>query len=455
MLDLTSPDVWPSTLNKIGAWAKQPYIREGYLSLFDAACLMAKEGYGGLLTEQARDSKYCSKATQVEIHGYFSVLRQATQGAGTLEGYVPVKKWVNGQEQSVYPLKAFRAFVLRTGQGDGRYFENTCTQSEKALALRVVSCGASGAWDVGGESEPPFGICDSDMAETVDEFNFYTESSIEGLDEEISLFSVQEAVIEMLNLDPDHLWKDRWDGKEFFRFEGVADALESALLESVYQDLNRYAFTFMDEIFPNPFNKGDKIDAKFSRYAFYQWWADHPYGLPCPKWFQDLRLDDVPFPDDEASISTVVTIAPPLPADSMKPSPVSSAPSLSDESREVEPPEDEGGNVAPDDMEIVPGVSVGNIRTMIDPESSVYCPRLLAAIKTKIFLMPREASTLTRETVYARYAREESVRFLKELGVVSSKDKSKNPEPADLDKNAVGRILSRAHKNKDGRPGNC
>lgn len=46
MLDLDGPDVWPSTLTKIGEWQRQSYVREGFLTPFDAACFMASEGYG-------------------------------------------------------------------------------------------------------------------------------------------------------------------------------------------------------------------------------------------------------------------------------------------------------------------------------------------------------------------------------------------------------------------------
>lgn len=129
--------------------------------------------------------------------------------------------------------------------------------------------------------------------------------------------------------------------------------------------------------------------------------------------------------------------------------PVTAAPSQQDECREVE---SAPVAAAPDDMEVVPGVTVGNLRAMIDEKSSAYCPRLLAAIQTKIALMPRE-SVLRNDTVYERYAKTESVSRLKALGVVNPKDKSRNPDPADLDVNAVARILCRKHKKKEGHPG--
>lgn len=160
--------------------------------------------------------------------------------------------------------------------------------------------------------------------------------------------------------------------------------------------------------------------------------------------FKDfLRAEGMPMPDFWKD----------GPGTALKPAPaaypVTAAPSQQDECREVE---SALVAAAPDDMEVVPGVTVGNLRAMIDEKSSAYCPRLLAAIQTKIALMPRE-SVLRNDTVYERYAKTESVSRLKALGVVNPKDKSRNPDPADLDVNAVARILCRKHKKKEGHPG--
>lgn len=160
--------------------------------------------------------------------------------------------------------------------------------------------------------------------------------------------------------------------------------------------------------------------------------------------FKDfLRAEGLPMPDFWKD----------GPGTALKPAPaaypVTAAPSQQDECREVE---SAPVAAAPDDMEVVPGVTVGNLRAMIDEKSSAYCPRLLAAIQTKIALMPRE-SVLRNDTVYERYAKTESVSRLKALGVVNPKDKSRDPDPADLDVNAVARILCRKHKKKEGHPG--
>lgn len=83
--------------------------------MFDAACLMAAEGYGGIF-------ETCSKATQNEILGLNEALERSVDDRRALEGYLPVNRFVNGEYQDVYPLIAFKYWAERTGYGDGRYF---------------------------------------------------------------------------------------------------------------------------------------------------------------------------------------------------------------------------------------------------------------------------------------------------------------------------------------------
>lgn len=134
MLDLSGPDVWPSTIAKVGEWSRQPYVREGFLTLFDAACLMAAEGYGGIF-------ETCSKATQNEILGIREALERAVDGVGSLEGYSPVNRLVEGKNQDVYPLIAFKHWAERTGCGDGRYFAKATAPGGSAPTGGVPSAG--------------------------------------------------------------------------------------------------------------------------------------------------------------------------------------------------------------------------------------------------------------------------------------------------------------------------
>ena len=103
-----------------------------------------------------------------------------------------------------------------------------------------------------------------------------------------------------------------------------------------------------------------------------------------------------------------------------------------------------------DEHEIVPGITVGDVRAMIDANSPAYCPRLLAAIQTKKDLMPNEA-LMENESAYNRMAKRKATPILMKLGVENPKEKGK---PADLDVNAVGRVLCRTRKKLEGRPKN-
>lgn len=142
MLDLSGPDVRPITRAKAGKWAQQPYVVAGYLSLFDAACMMAGEGYGGIFYD-------CSQATRDEIFGFLEALNiSVEEGGGTLEGYPPVQRYVAdslaggaGRHQDVYPLIAFRNWVERTGHGDGRYFAKAAAPGGSAPTGGVPSEG--------------------------------------------------------------------------------------------------------------------------------------------------------------------------------------------------------------------------------------------------------------------------------------------------------------------------
>ena len=134
MLDLSGPDVCPSTIAKVGEWSRQPCVREGFLTLFDAACLMAAEGYGGIF-------ETCSKATQNEILGLNEALERSVDDRRALEGYLPVNRFVNGEYQDVYPLIAFKCWAERTGYGDGRYFAKAAAPGGSAPTGGVPSEG--------------------------------------------------------------------------------------------------------------------------------------------------------------------------------------------------------------------------------------------------------------------------------------------------------------------------
>lgn len=113
-------------------------------------------------------------------------------------------------------------------------------------------------------------------------------------------------------------------------------------------------------------------------------------------------------------------------------------------------------------LEIVPGVTVADIRAMLDKDSPAYCPRLLAAVMTKIEIMPREEKDakgftelpVTKESQYKKAVAEESLKHLRSVGVFSCTDGSKKPDPAKEDILNVCRILWRTRDGQNGHPKN-
>lgn len=126
MLDLDGPDVRPSTRQNAGKWAMQPAIREGYLPVWDAACLMSERGYGGITDE-------LSRSTIAEIAGLCEAITRSIDFKDRLEGYPAEERYVNEGRVDTYPLIAYRNWVRRTGIGDGRYFEDRILKEGKEL----------------------------------------------------------------------------------------------------------------------------------------------------------------------------------------------------------------------------------------------------------------------------------------------------------------------------------
>ena len=126
MIDLSSPDVWPSTREKAASWEKQSYVKKGLLTLWDAANLLDPNGYGGIY-------ETCSTATQGAIDGLYVTLEQSLQkNPPCFFGYPPdkasplkVKTGFGVEELALYPGVAFLEWYEQHQQEgiDGRYFE--------------------------------------------------------------------------------------------------------------------------------------------------------------------------------------------------------------------------------------------------------------------------------------------------------------------------------------------
>lgn len=260
------------------------------------------------------------------------------------------------------------------------------------------------------------------------------------------LFSVEHAVLNMVGSElpnlhdfgflneesPECDWDDDERQAEFF--EQLKSRLEDAVLSSIiHQD---HCMVLMGFEFPNPFGLIHITYAKFPREAYYQWWKADPHGLPCPAWFDDLRKADEALEADKCNDEA-------------------------DERQGAQPlAEDQVSGTSV--KEIVPGVTVDDIRAMLDKDSPAYCPRLLAAVMTKIAIMPREEKDAqgfaelpaVKESAYKNAVEKESAKHLKSVGVVSCNDGGKNRDPAKGDIASVCRILWRTLDGKNGRPKN-
>lgn len=139
MLDLGSPDVWPSTREKAASWEKVSYVRNGFLTLWDAANLMDPEGYGGIY-------ETCSKAVQQRITGLYVTLKQSLQGSyPCFLGYAPaayrvmVETSLGVEELPLFPGRVFLEWVEQHKlEGiDGRFFERYLQPCE-GLPVKVL-----------------------------------------------------------------------------------------------------------------------------------------------------------------------------------------------------------------------------------------------------------------------------------------------------------------------------
>lgn len=251
----------------------------------------------------------------------------------------------------------------------------------------------------------------------------------------VKLYRIQDAVVWMLKLDKSRIYTDySWDGEKTYCFEGVPKKLNEALVDSV--EVGEYRLTLAGYEFRNPFNTYGADRGLFPREAYYQWWKDDPRGLPCPAWFDDLRKADEALEADKCNDEV--------------------------DERQTEKPlaEDQVSDTSVE--EIVPGVTVDAIRAMLNKDSPAYCPRLLAAVMTKIAIMPREEKDAqgfaelpaVKESAYKNAVEKEAAEHLRSVGVVSCNDGGKNPDPAKGDIASVCRILWRTLDGKIGRPKN-
>lgn len=209
-------------------------------------------------------------------------------------------------------------------------------------------------------------------------------------------FTVQQAVIKMFQLSEENLY---WDSfvQEFTLFE-VPQACELAMLEDVKRQ--QELVTFMGYEYVNPFNVKGNHQATFPREAFYEWWKANPHGIPCPEWFEDLGKAD-------GVSQSVLT-----------------------------------GNCCDEDVVVVDGITVRDLRDMLDADSPFYTPRLLALLRTRKALIPKEVkdekgfAELNTFEKKERACLKEAEKQLEHLGIVKPKENTPKTEL-----NSIARVI--------------
>lgn len=105
--------------------------------------------------------------------------------------------------------------------------------------------------------------------------------------------------------------------------------------------------------------------------------------------------------------------------------------------------------LAPDQLEIVDGITVQDIRDFIDRNSKEYCPRFLVAL---LFL--KKAKGINRGTSrYKNLLKNELQTIFENLGV-GNLDSEGNFNVPDVEKKSIKRLASHDKKTKGGRPSN-
>ena len=306
MLDVTSFEVPENTRKQITEWANQSHVKEGYLTIWEASCLLAyDQGASDLLCNNPNEKRL--------IEDFCALVTGDLTEGDKLEGYSG--KLFNEIGAEAYPVIAFRTWFRRRranndhfvdwNEGHGRYFEQNARAFE--LQQTISSNEVSDAVDTV-ETAPDLDNMPSSLKEGIEPPLCDDVPTNEGDNKTKNYgvrFTVQQAVIKMFQLSEENLYWDSFE-QEFTLFE-VPQACELAMLEDVKRQ--KELVTFMGYEYVNPFNVKGNHQATFPREAFYEWWKANPHGIPCPEWFEDFLERDNPSPslslDDEEAPRSV------------------------------------------------------------------------------------------------------------------------------------------------------
>lgn len=112
-------------------WKLQPCIEDGFLTLTDAAHLMANPL--GRLSHLGEGFPIGP-----DEEGLLDALIDEVEHTGGIEGYEPRYRYVNGRHnQAVFPVEAYLAFCKRRGYGDYDYFEARVRERERVNGINT------------------------------------------------------------------------------------------------------------------------------------------------------------------------------------------------------------------------------------------------------------------------------------------------------------------------------
>lgn len=234
--------------------------------------------------------------------------------------------------------------------------------------------------------------------------------------EKQELFTIPEAVINFFGLRAEDWLRPYGFGDEtYYCFEGdtLALAMEQQLISDTKKVKSEYACYLGGVRATNPFNAYEVIEVKFPKLAFYNWWREDHRGLEAPKWFDDF-LSDTGLQE-------------------------ASAHSPNNVSNEVE-------------IEVIEGLTVGELRSYLKEDSPEYLPRLLAVLRAKQkIIKERDSKDADGLKMYGNP--NNPLKMLAENLVKEELKKVGMDKVTDVDKKYVSRILLKELNPPNGQGG--
>lgn len=106
------------------------------------------------------------------------------------------------------------------------------------------------------------------------------------------LFTIGEAVMQMFEMDPCHVYMERGlYNEEYPIFDGLPAAVERDIVDCIQFDDERRCICLCEQFcWPNPFGDRTIERAKFPKEAFYEVWLRiSRHLIPLPKWLQECH----------------------------------------------------------------------------------------------------------------------------------------------------------------------